>query len=478
LVLKKLLWLSLIVALTLGGAAIPARAQESQPDLPIYVVQAGDTLWGIALRFGVDLNDLMRANNIADAGQIAEGAELVIPGLQGVRGRLETTEVPFGESLRSLTRRYQLGEDQLARLNHLTTRSEVFAGYILVVPQSEQSRAFGGRIGVAPGQTLLEAALLAGQNPWALAAANRLERRWQALPGEILRAAGAGAQASSDGPGALPGEIAGVAIDPLPLGQGRTTLIRVDGAPGLTLSGGLLGRTLHFFADSEGSYVAFQGVPALAEPGRYMLTISGTLPSGAPFSLSQAIPVVLINYPFDRPLTVDPKTVDPEVTGPEDRQWTGAAQAATPQRYWSGRFRLPSEKLPEAYCLDSGECWSSRFGNRRSYNGSPYRFFHTGLDIIGQPGDKIIAPAPGRVVFAGPLTVRGQATMIDHGWGIYTGYMHQSEILVQVGDIVEAGQVIGLVGRTGRVEGPHLHWEVWAGGVQVDPLEWLVRVFP
>jgi len=82
------------------------------------------------------------------------------------------------------------------------------------------------------------------------------------------------------------------------------------------------------------------------------------------------------------------------------------------------------------------------------------------------------------VVFAGPLTVRGNATIIDHGWGVYSAYMHQSEILVEQGDRVEAGELIGRVGATGRVEGPHLHWEVWAGGVQVDPLDWLSEVFP
>jgi len=68
--------------------------------------------------------------------------------------------------------------------------------------------------------------------------------------------------------------------------------------------------------------------------------------------------------------------------------------------------------------------------------------------------------------------------VIDHGWGVYTAYGHQSEILVQVGDQVQKGQLIGLVGETGRVSGPHLHWEVIVGGVQVDPLQWLAREFP
>jgi len=82
------------------------------------------------------------------------------------------------------------------------------------------------------------------------------------------------------------------------------------------------------------------------------------------------------------------------------------------------------------------------------------------------------------VVFAGPLVVRGNAVMINHGQGIYTGYMHQKEILVEEGDSVKAGQVIGIVGGTGRVNGPHLHLEVWAGGVQVDPEDWLARAYP
>jgi murein DD-endopeptidase MepM/ murein hydrolase activator NlpD len=90
----------------------------------------------------------------------------------------------------------------------------------------------------------------------------------------------------------------------------------------------------------------------------------------------------------------------------------------------------------------------------------------------------IYAPAPGRVVFAGPLEVRGNATFIDHGWGVYSAYYHQEEIQVQVGDVVEAGQIIGIVGKSGRVSGPHLHWELWVNGVPVEPLDWLARVFP
>jgi len=74
--------------------------------------------------------------------------------------------------------------------------------------------------------------------------------------------------------------------------------------------------------------------------------------------------------------------------------------------------------------------------------------------------------------------VRGNTTIIDHGWGVYSGFWHQSKFYVQVGDIVEQGQVIGEVGGTGRVTGPHLHWELWVNGIQVDPYDWLIQAYP
>ncbi len=81
-------------------------------------------------------------------------------------------------------------------------------------------------------------------------------------------------------------------------------------------------------------------------------------------------------------------------------------------------------------------------------------------------------------MFAGELTVRGNTTYIDHGWGVYTGYLHQSQIFVAPGDRVAPGDVIGMVGGTGRATGPHLHWEVWVGGVPVQPLEWTAAAWP
>ena len=191
-----------------------------------------------------------------------------------------------------------------------------------------------------------------------------------------------------------------------------------------------------------------------------------SLEDGTSFSFSQKIFIQDGGYPFDPPLVVNSETVDVENTQPEDFEWFATVAPVTPERMWGDVF-VPPVPAPLK------DCYPSLFGNRRSYNGSAYQFFHTGLDFCGSQGVEIYAPAPGIVVFSEPLIVRGNATVIDHGWGVYTAYAHQSEFLVSVGDRVDAGQLIGLVGATGRVTGPHLHWEVIVGGVQVDPLDWL-----
>jgi murein DD-endopeptidase MepM/ murein hydrolase activator NlpD len=90
----------------------------------------------------------------------------------------------------------------------------------------------------------------------------------------------------------------------------------------------------------------------------------------------------------------------------------------------------------------------------------------------------VYAPADGVVVFTGLKTVRGNATIIDHGQGVYSGLYHQAEIYVSVGDHVKAGQLIGKIGDTGRVTGPHLHWDLWVNGIQVNPTPWYKGIFP
>ncbi len=473
---SPLRWGMSLVIIALIVAQIGARtalAQEDAQDGPVYVVQDGDTLWSIAQRFGVSMDDLASANGIQNASLLKAGDKLVIPGLGGIQGELVTETLPYGETLRSLSRLYGVPLPLLARMNRISSPAQLFAGSTLILPKDSPQAGLKGRAALAPGQSLLELAILRKSDPWTLAVTNALSGTWDTLPGDVIRFR----SDSAVGPGALPGEIASVEVDPLPLVQGKTAVIHISGSPGLSLAGSLAGRDLHFFQQSQGQYVALQGVHAMLNPGLYYLTLQGNLKDGSPFGFSQMVPVQDGQYLYDLPLTVPPETLDPAVTKPEDAQWAALVAPLTPEKMWDGPFRMPSP-LPLDYCLKTNECFSSRFGSRRSYNGSPYIYFHTGVDFYGGTGTKIFAPAPGVVVFTGFLTVRGNATVIDHGWGVYSAYMHQSEILVKPGERVEAGQVIGLVGGTGRVEGPHLHWEILIGGVQVEPLDWLQRAFP
>jgi murein DD-endopeptidase MepM/ murein hydrolase activator NlpD len=112
------------------------------------------------------------------------------------------------------------------------------------------------------------------------------------------------------------------------------------------------------------------------------------------------------------------------------------------------------------------------FGHRRVFNGQP-RSPHSGADLRAAKGTPVYAANRGRVVLAKNLFYSGNTVFIDHGLGLYTTYLHFSEIKVEPGEIVERGQLIGLAGATGRVTGPHLHWGVRIVDARVDPFSLL-----
>ncbi|MDX1377776.1 MAG: peptidoglycan DD-metalloendopeptidase family protein [Anaerolineales bacterium] len=456
---------TLIFAISIiAGLYQPVAAQSNGP---VYIVQSGDTLSFIASRFNVSLNDLIAANPAIDPNLLNQGQQVVIPGLEGVTGILETEVIEFGDTLRSLSRRTQVSDEQLIRLNRLISPTELYVGVSLIVPLDEGQSQLNTSVSASAGQSLLELSVRQGTDPWTLVETNKLSGTWDGIPGDILYSpSGEGSNVKG-----LPSAFIDASIEPLPMVQGGTEVIRVRVKDGYSVSGTLVDRPLHFF-QSNGEQVALQGVHALLDTGVYPLRVEASLPDGTRQSFEQMVLVSSGNYRSET-IYVDPVTLDPTSTEPENNQILSITSPVTATRYWDGIFTSPAVYQDQ---------FTSFYGTRRTYYGLntdlTVEGFHTGLDFAGGEGLQIFAPAPGRVVFSGPLTVRGEATIIDHGWGIYSGFWHQSERYVSVGDMVEQGQVIGLVGGTGRVTGPHLHWEVWVNGVQVNPLDWLDQAYP
>jgi murein DD-endopeptidase MepM/ murein hydrolase activator NlpD len=136
-------------------------------------------------------------------------------------------------------------------------------------------------------------------------------------------------------------------------------------------------------------------------------------------------------------------------------------RALPSKRKWRGSFVWPRK---DEIC--------STFGARRMFN-DKLKSRHFGVDIDGKTGDPVLAIGAGRVVMVSDRYYAGGTVVIDHGLRLFSLYFHLSEFQVEVGDMVEKGQLIGKVGRSGRVTGPHLHLGIRVEGLSFDPLSLL-----
>lgn len=214
-----------------------------------------------------------------------------------------------------------------------------------------------------------------------------------------------------------------------------------------------------------GTWQALLGIDVDAPIGASELRVTGRRTAGDP--LERAFPVeIAAKQVRTRRIRVNPKFVNPPKTElarikKETEELAAIFRSPSSGRLWKDGAVRPVEGVAV-----------SGFGVRSVLNGEP-RGPHTGLDLAAGTGTPVHAPTPGVVVAARPFYFSGNTVILDHGQGLYSTMAHLSVIDVKEGQQVAQGTLLGKVGATGRVTGPHLHWAVRLHGARVDPLSLL-----
>ncbi len=454
------------------GTPVFSQEPTAQPPetsgITIHVVQRDETLSQIALRYGTTIETITTANSLLNPDNVQVGQRLVIPGTQTTsQGMITTHMVQPGETLQTIAARYNSTPDSLSQLNNISSVDSLYAGQSILVSEGAAGTLPPQKISlhlVQAGENLMQLAALYQIPMLQLAEFNDVALNAPLQTGQMLRIP------ESDSAGNfvnLPQPIIDFQLAPLPAIQGKSISAKIAAHPNFTITANFTDRQM-IFTPFEGGYSAMIGIHAFTEPGIYPLTLTVTDGTGTPIVYEVRVKVEDGGY-GNEAIVVPPEQENllaPEVVQAELDRVTALMSGFTATPYFNGLMNLPS----------TGRV-TSQFGTRRSYNGSAYNTFHGGADFGGLPGALILAPADGVVVLAEGLNVRGNAVIIDHGLGVYTGYWHQTEIYVQVGQAVKKGDVIGTIGSTGLSTGAHLHWEMWVSGVQVDPLQWLTYPF-
>ena len=234
----------------------------------------------------------------------------------------------------------------------------------------------------------------------------------------------------------------------------------VSGVEALTAR--VFGQEVRFYPEApDGRWLAVLGVDVDVRPGMYPVAVTSWRGTSPGTSVRSSLEVRPKRFPTRR-LRVATRFVDPPADETarivrEAERLTTIFASVTPRR-WHGPFGTPIPAVP-----------NSNFGIRSIFNGQP-RNPHAGVDFASPTGTPVAAPNGGIVALAEPLYFTGNTVILDHGLGLYSLYAHLSRIDVVTGGSVAGGDVIGLLGATGRVTGPHLHWAIRLNGARVDPL--------
>ena len=253
--------------------------------------------------------------------------------------------------------------------------------------------------------------------------------------------------------------------------QGQVLMVRIPAA-GQTedVVGRFLGRSIPFYREpsssGEDAHAGLLGIDMQDSPGTHELLVEIKQDSGSR-RLSYNVLVLKGTFPVQH-LTLPKDMVDLDAAAlarvkTEQEQVGSLLATVTPDRRWTTGFIEPVQ----------GSI-AGAFGRMRMINGQP-RSPHNGEDISAEAGTAVVASNDGVVQLTVDHYFSGKGVYLDHGLGLYSMYFHLSEILVREGERVSRGQIIGKVGATGRVTGPHLHWGIRLNGARVDPYA-LVRL--
>ena len=262
---------------------------------------------------------------------------------------------------------------------------------------------------------------------------------------------------------------AGVSLSIAPATAPQGALLRLDVRSTVAIqriSGKWENESVPFWPDAKVKYLqhGILGIDLELPAGKHILELAADLANGKPAKCTAEIKVGAGNFAVER-LTVAKEFAEPS---PEDlaraekdgERLLQIFATVTPEKLWLGPFQLPLDGTHSA----------KNFGRRRVLNGNPGSP-HTGMDFPAAAGTPIHASQAGRVVLADNLFFSGNTVVLDHGLGIFTFYCHMERINVAEGEEVKAGAVLGQVGATGRVTGPHLHWALKVDSARVNPLQ-------
>lgn len=218
------------------------------------------------------------------------------------------------------------------------------------------------------------------------------------------------------------------------------------------------GRDVPAFKVDDRTWRALVGIDLAVKPGRHEVDIDAGRSGRAVHVLRvRAHRFATRRLTLDERFVTPPPSVESRILE-EARELTALWKTSSLERLWDGPFVRP---VP-------GKA-NGRFGTRSLLNGQ-LRAPHGGADFLSPAGTPIHAPNAGRVVLARELYFTGNTVVIDHGLGLFSLLAHLSETDVREGELVAADQILGRVGATGRVTGPHLHWTVRLNDARVDPL--------